>query len=99
MRDSRGTSHMSDHYQLSAQRVVLTRAEHLLKDSQPHLAQAALVGSFKIKLAGGKGFYCGETRCRVRIDPTRLTGPSEIDVSEAQRKEGFKTNLSPKDKF
>lgn len=43
---------MSERYQFSAQGVALTRAEHLLKDSQPHLAQAAHVGSFKIKLAG-----------------------------------------------
>lgn len=45
---------MSEHYRLSAPRVALTRAEHLLKDSWPHLAQEAHVVPFQIKPSGGR---------------------------------------------
>lgn len=64
---------MSEGYQLSAPRVALPGAEHLLEDSRPHLAQAAHVVPFQIKPGGGKGIWSGDTRCQVRMDPTELT--------------------------
>ena len=74
---------MSECYQLFAPRGVLIRAENLLKDSRPHLAQAARVVPLQIKPGGGKGIWSRETRCQVRMNPTGLivTGHQNRSIS------------------
>lgn len=54
---------MSECYQLSAPRGALMSTERLLKDSWPHLVQAAYVVPFQIKSGWRKGIWIGETGC------------------------------------
>ena len=82
-----GTGRMSERYQLSAPRVALN-AEHLLKDSRPHLAQAAPVVPFQIRAGGERA--SGVDRPGVKWERILLNWhrPSEIDLFPGPRGEG-----------